>query len=129
MLVIWGQEDFDPVVLGSLSIGDTIDENKETFVLKTVDGQTITIGKSNIRIANEADGGSSTIELEPDKIVINSDNIELSSKNNIKLDSTQMDLSSKQAGIESDQMSLKSKQGTLESEMLQIKTKMLNVGQ
>jgi hypothetical protein len=127
VLVIWGQEDLDPIVLGSLSIGHSIDESSETFVLKTTDGQTITIGKKNIKIANEADGGSSVIELEPNKIVMNSESIELSSKNNIKLDTSQMDLSSKQAEFASDQLKLKSKQGSFESQMLELQAKKLDV--
>jgi hypothetical protein len=117
VMVLWGQDDFDPVVVGSLSKGDTISESSETLVLKTVDGQTITIGKDKIAIVNEASGGGgSTIEMKPDKIAISSDNIELSSTSSIKIDTSQADL-------ESDQMKLKSKQGALESEMLELKAK------
>jgi len=53
VMVLWGQDDFDPVVVGSLSKGDTISESSETLVLKTVDGQTITIGKDKIAVHHE----------------------------------------------------------------------------
>ena len=79
VLVVWGQEDLDPIVLGSLSAGQAIKEKSEPFVLKTADGQTVTFSKKSIKIVNEADGGKTSVELLPDKVVISSDKIELKS--------------------------------------------------
>jgi hypothetical protein len=77
VLVLFGQEDLDPIVIGALALADRVGEPKETFVFKTADGHTITIGKSDIKVRNEANGGNSAIEVLPKKIVIISDKIEM----------------------------------------------------
>jgi len=80
VLVVWGQDDLDPIVLGCLCVGQSISESSESFVLKTDNGQTILIGKKNIKIVNESGGGKSEVEILPNKIVMDSDKIEFKTK-------------------------------------------------
>ncbi|MEE9269207.1 MAG: contractile injection system protein, VgrG/Pvc8 family [Candidatus Krumholzibacteria bacterium] len=70
VLVLWGQVDMDPVVIGSVPAGFEVEDNAASFFFKTVQGQTLTIGENNIKFKNEVDGGGSTMEILPDKIVI-----------------------------------------------------------
>jgi uncharacterized protein involved in type VI secretion and phage assembly len=126
VLVVWGQDDLDPIVLGCLSIGHTVDQASETFVLKTQDGQIITVGQKDIKLVNEADGGTSTIEIKPDKIIVNADTLEFNSKS-MKLDSDTLKMSASKAELDSDQMELKSKQGSIDSKMLEFKALKLDV--
>jgi uncharacterized protein involved in type VI secretion and phage assembly len=74
VLVAWGQCDMDPVVLGSVAAGAEFDLRDETFALKTVDGQSITIGEDNIKLQNEARGGSTVIEMLSDQVIIKTGN-------------------------------------------------------
>lgn len=71
VLVSWGQRDMDPVVMGSVPAGDELDLSSETMVLKTVEGHTVTVGKNNIKIVNEAEGGGTELEILPDQVVVN----------------------------------------------------------
>jgi uncharacterized protein involved in type VI secretion and phage assembly len=72
VLVVWGQYDMDPVVLGCLSGGDDVEQSSESAVLRTVDGHLVTIGDKNIKLLNEAGGGGSSVEIQPDKIIVTS---------------------------------------------------------
>jgi len=74
VLVSWGLRSMDPVVIGSVSAGDDLDLSDETMVLKTVDGQTVTIGKNNIKIVNEAEGGGTELEILPDQMLVKTKN-------------------------------------------------------
>lgn len=70
VLVSWGQQDMDPVVMGSVSAGDELDLSSEVAVVKTVEGHTITVGKNNIKILNEAEGGETELEIGPEQVVV-----------------------------------------------------------
>jgi uncharacterized protein involved in type VI secretion and phage assembly len=74
VLVLWGQRDADPVIVGALPSGQELDLNDQTFALKTADGQKITVGEDNIKLLNEAGGGGSSIEILGDQIVISAAN-------------------------------------------------------
>jgi hypothetical protein len=60
----------DPVVMGSVSAGDELDVSSELAVVKTTEGHTITVGKKNIKILNEAGGGATELEILPDQVVV-----------------------------------------------------------
>jgi hypothetical protein len=74
VLVSWGLRDVDPVVLASVSAGDELDLSGEVMVLKTVEGHTVTVGKNNIKIVNEAEGGGTELEILPDQLVVKTKN-------------------------------------------------------
>jgi hypothetical protein len=88
VLVMWGRDDLDPIVLGSIASGYKTDEASQVFALKTDEGHVISIGKENIRIFNGGNGGKSGIEILPGKVLISSDRIEMKSgTTEIKTDS------------------------------------------
>jgi hypothetical protein len=97
VLVIWGQEDLDPIVLGALPTGQKVDKS-DTYVVKIGDGRLISFGKNDIRIENKADGGRTKVEILPNKVVIDSDSIELKSKQ-AKVDSQQAEIKAPQTAI------------------------------
>jgi uncharacterized protein involved in type VI secretion and phage assembly len=119
VLVIWGQEEIDPIVLGALPTGQKV-EKSDTYVVKIGDGRLISFGKNDIRIENKADGGRTKIEILPNKVVIDSDSIELKSKQ-AKIDSDSTELKSKQAKVDSTKVEIK-------APMTAIKTMKLDVG-
>ncbi|UCF05187.1 MAG: hypothetical protein JSV33_14915 [bacterium] len=91
VLVVWGQNDMDPLVLGCVTAGDKVGEPKANLVLQTVDGQTIHISKDKITMQNkdveirmeqkliEIDAAGSTVKMD-------SSDIELSATGSITLD-------------------------------------------
>lgn len=91
VLVVWGQNDMDPVVLGSVTAGDKVGQPKSNLVLQTVDGQTILISKDTIEMKNK----NAVIRMEQDlieidaagsKITLDSMDIALKAKGSITLD-------------------------------------------
>jgi hypothetical protein len=80
VLVAWGQNDMDPMILGCVTAGDKVGQPKENLVLQTVDGQTISIGEDNITMKNkdvkvrmerklvEIDAAGSKIKMDPNDI-------------------------------------------------------------
>lgn len=91
VLVVWGQSNLDPVVLGCVTAGDKVGEPQANLVLQTVDGQSISIGKDNIKMENrdvivhmaqnlvEIDAAGSKVKMDPN-------NIELTANGSITLD-------------------------------------------
>lgn len=74
VLVMWGQRDTDPVVLGSMATNTEFDMRDESFAVTTVEGQKFVIGEDHINITNEAQGGSTAIEMATDNVVIRTGN-------------------------------------------------------
>ena len=74
VLVVWGQRETDPVVLGSVPTNTEFDMRDETFALTTVEGQKLTVGEDHIKFSNEAQGGSTEIEMATDNVVIRTGN-------------------------------------------------------
>jgi len=89
VLVMWGQKDMDPLVIGCLSGGDSVDQKSDLIVLQTAEGHTITVGDDGIKLNNEADGGGSLVEIQPDKIVVTAQGGQKVTigKNSIEIDS------------------------------------------
>jgi uncharacterized protein involved in type VI secretion and phage assembly len=78
VLVSWGQRDMDPIVLGSIAVGNKVGRD-DLMVLRILSedqkkGHTIAVDKKTIRFHNEADKGDSYIEIRPDAIEIKTKN-------------------------------------------------------
>lgn len=91
VLVVWGQNDMDPVVLGSVTAGDKVGQPKANLVLQTVDGQMIIIGSDNIKMKNKdvevrMDQKLLEIDAAGSKIKMDSSTIELKANGSITLD-------------------------------------------
>jgi hypothetical protein len=99
VLVAWGQPDLDALVLGSLTGGEVAQDESARFALQTADGKTISFGKEDIRIVNKGKTGESTVEILPDKVIIDSDKIELKSK--------KLDVSADLADVKTQKMDVK----------------------
>lgn len=128
VLVVWGQRDMDPVVLGSLAAGEQIDSTSEVFSFITSEGHKVTVGDSDIKILNEADGGGSSVEIKPDKILVKTQQgqtVEVGS-GKLKLDTGQGSV----VEIEASRIKLTSAgQVIIEGPAgIQLKTPMLDVG-
>jgi uncharacterized protein involved in type VI secretion and phage assembly len=105
VLVIWGQNDMDPIVLGSVTAGDKVGQPKATLVLQTVDGQTISIGEKDIKMKNkevevrmeqkliEIDAAGSKIKMDPNNIEFSANgSITLDAVSGIKLKTMKLDI-------------------------------------
>ena len=73
VIVVWGQPDFDPVVVGAINAGTgssknrrKIDDPDVSMLLRMAQGLTITTDKKSIVLHNEANKGDSRVEIEPD---------------------------------------------------------------
>ncbi|NIO02199.1 MAG: hypothetical protein GTO42_08660 [Candidatus Latescibacteria bacterium] len=105
VLVVWGQNDMDPVVLGCVTAGDKVGQPNATLVLQTVDGQTISIGEDNIKLKNkdvevrmdrklvEIDAAGSKIKMDPNDIEFKAKgSITLDASTGIKLKTMKLDV-------------------------------------
>ena len=126
VLVVWGQDDLDAIVLGSLAQAHMSDEASDPFVLRLSDGRVITFGKNDIRIVNEAEEGNSRVELLPKKIVIRSDRVEIESKE-LQVNSGQVQLESDETGVTSGKFGLKSDKTEVDSSGVEVKTPKFDV--
>jgi hypothetical protein len=105
VLVVWGQDDMDPVVLGCVTAGDKVGQPKENLVLQTVDGQTISIGEDNITMKNkdvkirmerklvEIDAAGSKIKMDPNDIQLDAKgSITIKAMKGIELKTMKLDI-------------------------------------
>jgi hypothetical protein len=105
VLVVWGQDDMDPVVLGCVTAGDKVGQPKENLVLQTVDGQTISIGEDNITMENrdvkvrmerklvEIDVAGSKIKMDPNDIQLDANgSITIKAIKGIELKTMKLDI-------------------------------------
>jgi len=74
VLVMWGQVDMEPVVIGAVSAGDAVETPDDLALFKTVEGHTIQISGTSMLLHNESDGGDTKIEILPDSVVITTKN-------------------------------------------------------
>ncbi|MCP4570764.1 MAG: hypothetical protein GY838_00270 [bacterium] len=91
VLVLWGFGDMDPIVMGSVAAGARVDQPDANLVLRTPDGQSIVIDKSNIELKNDQvkismDKSVVLVDTGGSKINLDSNNIELSTGGKIKID-------------------------------------------
>ncbi len=91
VLVVWGQNDMDPVVLGSVTAGDKVGQPKSNLMLQTVDGQTILISKDTIEMKNKdavicMKQDQIEIDAAGSKITLDQMDIALKAKGSITLD-------------------------------------------
>ncbi len=70
VVVLWGQWDMDPVVVGAVAAGDEVASPSDKFVFQTVEGHKVTIDDKTIRIINEASSGGTEVEIAPDSVVV-----------------------------------------------------------
>jgi hypothetical protein len=82
-----------------LTGGEVAQDESARFALQTADGKTISFGKEDIRIVNKGKTGESTVEILPDKVIIDSDKIELKSK--------KLDVSADLADVKTQKMDVK----------------------
>jgi hypothetical protein len=71
VLVLWGQWDMDPMIVGSVAAGEEVETPTDRFVFKTVEGHTVTIDGENVKVVNEANSGGTEVEIKPDSVVVN----------------------------------------------------------
>ncbi len=93
VLIVWGQNDMDPVVLGCVTAGDRVGQPKANLVLQTVDGQTITISEDNIKLKNKdvevcMDQKLVEIDAAGSKIKMDQSDIKLNAPGSITLEAT-----------------------------------------
>lgn len=93
VLVVWGQSDMDPIVMGSVTAGDKVGQADANLVLQTPDGQTITIDKNNIEFKNDdvkvnMDKSTVLIDTGGSKINLGGNNIELKTSGSITIEGT-----------------------------------------
>jgi hypothetical protein len=93
VLVVWGQNDMDPMVLGCVTAGSKVGQPKANLVLQTVDGQTISIGNDNIKMKNKdvevrMDQKLVEIDAAGSKITMDPNDIEFTAKGSITLKAT-----------------------------------------
>lgn len=74
VVVMWGQYEMDPLVVGATSGGDPVDLPEDITLIRTVDGHSITIVEDNIKILNEMNGGNTSIEILPDQVKVTAQN-------------------------------------------------------
>lgn len=91
VLVVWGQNNLDPVVLGCVTAGDKVGQPQANLVLQTVDGQSISIGKDNIKMENKdviVHMAKDLVEIGTagSKVKMDLNNIELTANGSITLD-------------------------------------------
>jgi hypothetical protein len=71
VLVMWGQWDMDPVIIGSVAAGHEVGEPTDKLAFQTVEGHKVSIDGERILITNEAGGsGATEVEIAPDKVVV-----------------------------------------------------------
>ncbi|MBN2292506.1 MAG: hypothetical protein JXM70_08785 [Pirellulales bacterium] len=71
VLVAWGQNDADPVVLGVLASGDAIDRAEANFVFMSGVGHRVSVDDETIRIENAAGGkGPTSVEIGADHVSV-----------------------------------------------------------
>lgn len=73
VLVMWGGENMEPVVLGSITGGDYVDETDKDIVFSLGDGRQVVFSKDSIILENKE--GKSRLEILPDDIKINADSV------------------------------------------------------
>ena len=84
VLVLWGQWDMDPMIVGSVAAGEEVDPPSDKFVFQTVEGHKVTIDGENVKVVNEANSGGTEVEIKPDCVVVKSKDghsVEIGSKN------------------------------------------------
>lgn len=73
VLVLWNRTGMDPIVLGSISGGEYVEDTDKDIVFSINDGRQVIFGKDSIVIENTK--GNSKLEILKDKINIHSKNV------------------------------------------------------
>ena len=79
VIVVWGQPDIDPFVVGAINAGTgsskgrrKINDPDISSMLRTIQGLSLTTDKKSIVLRNESNKGNSSIEIEPDALTVKS---------------------------------------------------------
>lgn len=70
VLVLWGQWDMDPMIVGSVAAGEEVDTPSDKFVFTTVEGHKVSIDGEIVKVVNEANSGGTEVEIAPDSVLV-----------------------------------------------------------
>ncbi len=75
VLLVWGQDDVDPFVLGALSSGVEVDSPERALVFESGNGHRVAVGEELISVTNQARGkGPLRVEVGPDRVTVTTGN-------------------------------------------------------
>jgi phage baseplate assembly protein gpV len=70
VLVLWGQWDVDPMIVGAVAAGEEVETPSDRFVFQTAEGHKVTIDGEVVKVVNEASSGGTEVEVAPDSVTV-----------------------------------------------------------
>lgn len=80
VLVIWGQADHDPVVIGGIAYGNAITDDKDAFLINLGNTRKIVVSENMIELKYQSGQKKSAVSISPEKVIIDSEKIELKAR-------------------------------------------------